>query len=122
MHIYWNEMSLDSSTARNECCLRNLPIPPPLACLLAALAGRLRVCLHATTHVTRKPPPPYRKRYAHACCWKLETGNTTLRKAANHCTMAPRAAPQSPPPATSDEQVMTMTAVAPGPVLQYFNR
>lgn len=55
-------------------------------------------------------------------CWKLETGNTTLREAANHCMMAPRAAPQSPPPATSDEQVTTMTAVAPGPVLQYFNR
>ena len=52
MHIYWNGMSLDSSTARNECCLRNLPIPPPLACRLAALA----VC-----HVTRKPTPPPEK-------------------------------------------------------------
>lgn len=70
MHIYWNGMSLDSSTARNECCLRNLPIPPPLACRLAALAGRA-VCLHARTHVTRKPPPPYSYR-PKKTCWKLE--------------------------------------------------
>ena len=71
MHIYWNGMSLDSSTARNECCLRNLPIPPPLACRLAALAGRA-VCLHAMTPCARHAEATSALLVPKKTCWKLE--------------------------------------------------